>query len=63
MPTDSLTAPEPAAVTTARRALASRLDRRYLPVIGSVLPGEGVGLLRAGEPYELSGWEHFLDQK
>ena len=37
MPTDSLTAPEPAAVTTARRALSSRLDRRYLPVIGSVV--------------------------
>ena len=34
-----------------------------LPVIGRVLPGEGVGLFHAGEPYELAGWEHFRAQK
>ncbi len=43
--------------------LAAVVDAQGLPVIGSVLPGAGVGLLHAGEPYELSGWEHFLDQK
>jgi thiamine-monophosphate kinase len=34
-----------------------------LPVIGSIRPGAGVGLLRGGEPFELSGWEHFRAQK
>ncbi len=43
--------------------LAAVADADGLPVIGSVRSGEGVVLLRAGEPYELRGWEHFLDQK
>jgi thiamine-monophosphate kinase len=43
--------------------LAAVSDAGGLPVIGSVRPGEGVGLFRAGEPYELSGWEHFRAQK
>jgi thiamine-monophosphate kinase len=43
--------------------LAAVSDGGGLPVIGSVRPGEGVGLLRDGEPYELSGWEHFRAQK
>ena len=43
--------------------LAAVADPAGLPVIGSVGPGAGVGLLRAGEPYELSGWEHFRAQK
>jgi thiamine-monophosphate kinase len=34
-----------------------------LPVIGSIRRGEGVSLLRAGKPFELSGWEHFRAQK
>ena len=28
-----------------------------------VVPGEGVGVFLSGEPYELAGWEHFVDQK
>jgi thiamine-monophosphate kinase len=43
--------------------LAAVADAQGLPVIGRVLAGEGVGLLRAGEPYELAGWEHFVAQK
>ena len=43
--------------------LAAVPDSGALPVIGSIRPGEGVGLLRAGEPFELSGWEHFRAQK
>ena len=43
--------------------LAAVSDGGGLPVIGSVRPGEGVGLFRDGEPYELSGWEHFRAQK
>ncbi len=43
--------------------LAAVMDAGGLPVIGSVRPGEGVGLFRAGEPFELAGWEHFRDQK
>ena len=43
--------------------LAAVADAEGLPVIGSVRSGEGVGLLRAGEPCELAGWEHFRDQK
>jgi hypothetical protein len=29
-------------------------------VIGRVEEGEGVRLLRGGEPYELRGFEHFV---
>jgi thiamine-monophosphate kinase len=43
--------------------LAAVSDAGGLPVIGRVRLGEGVGLFRAGEPYELSGWEHFRAQK
>jgi thiamine-monophosphate kinase len=43
--------------------LAAFSDAGGLPVIGRVRLGEGVGLFRAGEPYELSGWEHFRAQK
>ncbi len=43
--------------------LAAVEDAGGLPVIGSIQPGEGVGVLRAGEPFELSGWEHFRAQK
>jgi thiamine-monophosphate kinase len=43
--------------------LAAVPDSGGLPVIGSIRPGEGVVLLRAGEPFELSGWEHFRAQK
>ena len=43
--------------------LAAVADAEGLPVIGNVRSGEGVGLLRAGEPFELAGWEHFRDQK
>ena len=43
--------------------LAAVSDGGGLPVIGSVRLGEGVGLFRDGEPYELSGWEHFRAQK
>ncbi len=43
--------------------LAAVADAAGLPVIGSVRAGEGVVLLRAGEPFELAGWEHFRDQK
>jgi thiamine-monophosphate kinase len=43
--------------------LAAVSDGGGLPVIGSVRPGEGVSLFRDGEPYELSGWEHFRAQK
>jgi thiamine-monophosphate kinase len=43
--------------------LAAVSDAGGLPVIGRVRLGEGVGLSRAGEPYELSGWEHFRAQK
>ncbi len=43
--------------------LAAVSDAGDLPVIGRVRLGEGVGLFRAGEPYELSGWEHFRAQK
>jgi thiamine-monophosphate kinase len=43
--------------------LAAVSDAGRLPVIGRVRLGEGVGLFRAGEPYELSGWEHFRAQK
>jgi simple sugar transport system permease protein len=37
MPTDSLTSPRPTVDPKGRRSMASRLDRRYLPVIGSVV--------------------------
>jgi ribose/xylose/arabinose/galactoside ABC-type transport system permease subunit len=37
MPTDSLASPRPTSPQVLRRALASTLDRRYLPVIGSVV--------------------------
>ena len=43
--------------------LAAVADAEGLPVVGRVLAGEGVGLLREGEPYELAGWEHFVAQK
>jgi len=43
--------------------LAAVEDPQGLPVIGSVWPGEGVVLLRAGTPYALAGWEHFVAQK
>jgi len=43
--------------------LAAVADGGGLPVIGRIRPGEGVGLFRSGEPYELSGWEHFRPQK
>jgi thiamine-monophosphate kinase len=43
--------------------LAAVAEAGGLPVIGSVRPGEGVGVLRTGEPFELSGWEHFRAQK
>jgi thiamine-monophosphate kinase len=43
--------------------LAAVADPEGLPVIGHVRAGEGVGLLRAGEPFGLPGWEHFRAQK
>ena len=43
--------------------LAAVADAQGLPAIGRVVSGEGVALLRAGEPFELAGWEHFRAQK
>ena len=39
--------------------LATTPDPRDFPVIGRVEEGEGVGLTLGGEPYSLTGWEHF----
>jgi thiamine-monophosphate kinase len=39
--------------------LATTPDPLDFPVIGRVEEGEGVELLLRGEPYELTGWEHF----
>jgi thiamine-monophosphate kinase len=39
--------------------LAAVEDPRGLTVVGRCEPGEGVELVRAGEPVRLSGWEHF----
>ena len=39
--------------------LAATADPLDFPVIGRCEQGEGVLLLRAGEPYELRGYEHF----
>jgi thiamine-monophosphate kinase len=39
--------------------LAATRDPLGFPVIGRCEPGEGVLLLRRGEPYDLPGWEHF----
>jgi thiamine-monophosphate kinase len=43
--------------------LAAVTDAGGLPVIGRVVPGEGVCLFHFGEPCELGGWEHFADQR
>jgi thiamine monophosphate kinase len=39
--------------------LAAVPDAGRFRVIGRVEEGEGVELLLRGEPYTLSGWEHF----
>jgi thiamine-monophosphate kinase len=39
--------------------LATTPDPLGFPVIGRVEEGKGVGLTLGGEPYSLSGWEHF----
>ena len=39
--------------------LATTPDPLDFPVIGRVEDGDGVLLLRGGEPYELAGYEHF----
>ncbi len=39
--------------------LAATADPGALAVVGRIEPGEGIGLLLDGEPYELPGWEHF----
>jgi len=39
--------------------LAAVEDPLGFPVVGRIQPGEGVGLLSAGHPYRLRGWEHF----
>ncbi len=39
--------------------LAATADPGAFAVVGRIEPGEGVGLLLDGEPYELPGWEHF----
>jgi thiamine-monophosphate kinase len=39
--------------------LATTSDPLGFPVIGRVVEGEGVELTLRGEPYELTGWEHF----
>ena len=39
--------------------LAATPDALEFPVIGRCEEGEGVALLRAGEAYELAGWDHF----
>ena len=39
--------------------LAAVGDAGRFPAIGRVEPGEGVELLLHGEPYELTGWEHY----
>jgi thiamine-monophosphate kinase len=39
--------------------LATTPDPLGFPAIGRVEEGEGVVLTLGGEPYELSGWEHF----
>jgi thiamine monophosphate kinase len=39
--------------------LAATPDPLDFPEIGRCEEGEGVLLLRAGEPYELGGYEHF----
>ena len=43
--------------------LAAVDDAQGLAVVGRVVGGAGVGVFQAGEPYELAGWEHFVDQK
>ena len=40
--------------------LAATPDPLGFPVIGRCEEGEGVLLLRRGEPYELRGYEHFV---
>ena len=42
--------------------LAAVAEAQGFPVVGRVEAGEGVELLRDGEPYELHGWEHFLQR-
>ena len=39
--------------------LAAVADPHGFPVIGRIEEGAGVELLRGGEPYALTGWEHF----
>jgi thiamine-monophosphate kinase len=39
--------------------LATTPDPLELPVVGRVEEGEGVEFTLGGEPYELTGWEHF----
>jgi thiamine-monophosphate kinase len=39
--------------------LATTPDPLDFPVVGRVEEGEGVELTLGGEPYELTGWEHF----
>jgi thiamine-monophosphate kinase len=43
--------------------LAALTDPQGFQVIGRVEAGEGVVTLRDGEPYELRGWEHFLEAR
>ncbi|HEX4680704.1 MAG TPA: AIR synthase related protein [Gaiellaceae bacterium] len=42
--------------------LAAVGEAQGLAAIGRVEAGEGVVMLRGGEPYALSGWEHFADE-
>jgi thiamine-monophosphate kinase len=42
--------------------LAATPDPLEFPVIGRCEEGEGVLLLRAGEPYDLRGYEHFTQE-
>lgn len=39
--------------------LAAVADPQGFPVIGRVVAGEGIVIRRDGEPYSLTGWEHF----
>jgi thiamine-monophosphate kinase len=39
--------------------LAATTDPQTFPVVGRVEDGEGVELLLHGEPYALTGWEHY----
>jgi thiamine-monophosphate kinase len=39
--------------------LAAVADPDGFPVVGRCEPGEGVDVLRHGEPVELAGWDHF----